>query len=118
MLQVCEHKWLQIYNMVAFRNVVHGTSIQNWWDNNNNQIAFSRGEKGFIVINADTSDLNIKLRTGLPEGTYCDVISGNYADCSCTGLVVNVREDKTSDFFISSISQNPVVAIHIGIFVK
>jgi alpha-amylase len=43
---ICEHRWRQIYNMVRFRNTAEGQSVQNWWDNGNNQIAFSRGNKG------------------------------------------------------------------------
>ncbi|EDL02013.1 mCG4474, isoform CRA_a, partial [Mus musculus] len=50
---VCEHRWRQIRNMVAFRNVVNGQPFSNWWDNNSNQVAFSRGNRGFIVFNND-----------------------------------------------------------------
>ncbi|KAI8436624.1 hypothetical protein MSG28_010128, partial [Choristoneura fumiferana] len=42
---VCEHRWRQIYQMVAFRNAVKDTQIKNWWNNGNNQIAFSRGKR-------------------------------------------------------------------------
>ena len=31
-----------MYNMVAFRNVVDGTPVQNWWSGGDFQIAFSR----------------------------------------------------------------------------
>nr|CAD7267363.1 unnamed protein product [Timema shepardi] len=48
---VCEHRWRQIYNMVAFRNIVRGTTVKNWWDNRSKQIAFCRGNKGFIAFN-------------------------------------------------------------------
>ena len=43
---ICEHRWRQIYNMVRFRNTAAGQSVQNWWDNGENQIAYSRGNKG------------------------------------------------------------------------
>lgn len=39
--------------MVIFRNVVDGESFTNWWDNDSNQVAFGRGNKGFIVFNND-----------------------------------------------------------------
>lgn len=39
--------------MVIFRNVVNGQPLVNWWDNGNNQIAFGRGNRGYIVINND-----------------------------------------------------------------
>ncbi|KAJ7332430.1 hypothetical protein JRQ81_014610, partial [Phrynocephalus forsythii] len=73
---VCEHRWRQIRNMVIFRNVVDGQPLINWWENGNNQVAFGRGNKGFIVFNNDDWDLSTNLQTGLPGGTYCDVISG------------------------------------------
>ena len=43
---ICEHRWRQIYNMARFRNTAAFQPVQNWWDNGNNQIAFSRGNKG------------------------------------------------------------------------
>ncbi|KAK3593460.1 hypothetical protein CHS0354_020226 [Potamilus streckersoni] len=110
----CEHRWRQIYNMVAFRNVVHGTGLTHWWDNGNYQIAFSRGNKGFIVMNAEGSDLNSNLQTGLPQGTYCDVISGNYDNGQCTGTSIHVGGDGQAHFHISGGSEDPVIAIHIG----
>nr|AGN55419.1 amylase [Pinctada fucata]AGN55420.1 amylase [Pinctada fucata] len=110
----CEHRWRQIYNMVAFRNLVFGTTVNNWWDNGNKAIAFSRGNRGFIVINDDTVDVNANLQTGLPQGTYCDVISGNYENGACTGNEVHVGGDGRAHFHISHQSEDPVVAIHIG----
>lgn len=40
-------------NMVIFRNVVNGQPHSNWWDNQSNQVAFGRGNRGFIVFNND-----------------------------------------------------------------
>ena len=100
--------------MVAFRNVVDGTNMQHWWDNGYYQIGFSRGNKGFFVVNADTTDLNTKLQTGLPQGVYCDVISGSYDGHHCSGQEITVTGDGTANFHISSWSQDPMIAIHIG----
>lgn len=44
---------LPFRNMVIFRNVVSGQSHSNWWDNQSNQVAFGRGNRGFIVFNND-----------------------------------------------------------------
>jgi len=74
---VCEHRWRSIYAMAKFRNVASNESVANWWDNGNQQIAFSRGNKAFVAINNDDSALKAKLKTGLPAGKYCDVISGD-----------------------------------------
>ena len=66
--------------MVKFRNIVGDQPVTNWWNNNDNQIAFSRGNKGFIAINNDNFNLNQKLKTNLPKGVYCDIISGNLSN--------------------------------------
>lgn len=74
---ICEHRWRQIYNMVGFRNVAGFDQMSNWWDNGNNAIAFSRGNKAFIAINNDDHNIDTTLKTGLPAGEYCDIISGS-----------------------------------------
>lgn len=63
--------------MASFRNVVGDVAVENWWDNGYHQIAFSRGDKGFIAINNDDGNLNARLSVGVPPGRYCDIISGN-----------------------------------------
>ncbi|XP_021052623.1 pancreatic alpha-amylase-like [Mus pahari] len=109
---VCEHRWRQIRNMVAFRNVVNGQPFANWWDNGSNQVAFGRGNRGFIVFNNDDWALSTTLQTGLPAGTYCDVISGDKVDGNCTGLRVNVGSDGKAHFSISNSAEDPFIAIH------
>ncbi|KAH8372746.1 hypothetical protein KR009_004293, partial [Drosophila setifemur] len=111
---VCEHRWRQIYNMVAFRNTVGSGAIQNWWDNGNNQIAFSRGSKGFVAFNNDNYDLNSSVQTGLPAGTYCDVISGSKSSSSCTGKSVVVGSDGRANIFIGRSEDDGVLAIHVN----
>ncbi|XP_041504368.1 alpha-amylase 1-like [Microtus oregoni] len=110
---VCEHRWRQIRNMVAFRNVVNGQPLSNWWDNGSNQVAFGRGNKGFIVFNNDDWSLSTTLQTGLPEGTYCDVISGDKIDGYCTGMKIYVSGDGSAQFFISNTAGDPFIAIHV-----
>uniref|UniRef100_H3C288 alpha-amylase n=1 Tax=Tetraodon nigroviridis TaxID=99883 RepID=H3C288_TETNG len=109
---VCEHRWRQIKNMVIFRNVVNGQPHSNWWDNNSNQVAFGRGNRGFIVFNNDDWDLDVTLNTGLPAGTYCDVISGQKEGGRCTGKQIHVGSDGRAHFRISNRDEDPFVAIH------
>ncbi|XP_068945348.1 alpha-amylase 1B-like isoform X1 [Petaurus breviceps papuanus] len=110
---VCEHRWRQIRNMVIFRNVVNGQDFTNWWDNGSNQVAFGRGNKGFIVFNNDDWQLSTNLQTGLPAGTYCDVISGDKSDNRCTGIEVHVGSDGLAYFSISNSAEDPFIAIHV-----
>lgn len=111
---VCEHRWRQIRNMVAFRNVARGQPFANWWDNDSNQVAFGRGNKAFIVFNNDDWALSTTLQTGLPAGTYCDVISGDKVDGNCTGTLIQVNSDGTAHFSIDTSAEDPFIAIHIG----
>ncbi|KAF6737359.1 Pancreatic alpha-amylase [Oryzias melastigma] len=98
--------------MVHFRNVVSGQPHANWWDNGNNQVAFGRGNRGFIVFNNDDWALDVTLNTGLPGGTYCDVISGNKDGGSCTGKQITVGGDGRAHFYISNSEEDPFIAIH------
>ncbi|XP_051867127.1 pancreatic alpha-amylase-like isoform X2 [Pristis pectinata] len=110
---VCEHRWRQIRNMAIFRNVVGEEPLMNWWDNGRNQIAFGRGARGFIAINNDDWNMAMTLQTGLPPGTYCDVISGQKEGDHCTGLQLTVNACGNAVFQISSSAQDPMVAIHV-----
>ncbi|MBN3292860.1 AMYP amylase, partial [Polypterus senegalus] len=111
---VCEHRWRQIKNMVIFRNVVNGENFSYWWDNGNNQVAFGRGNKGFIVFNNDDWNMDVILLTGLPAGTYCDVISGQKEGGRCTGLQITVQGDGRAHFQISNMAEDPFIAIHVN----
>lgn len=110
--RICEHRWRQIANMVMFSNSARGTKVENWWDNGNNQIAFSRGNFGFIAFNGEfNQDMNVTVQTGLPAGTYCDIISGNLCGMFCTGAFVNVRADGMGTVNIPSYGFDGVLAI-------
>ncbi|WP_226668767.1 alpha amylase C-terminal domain-containing protein [Microbulbifer aggregans] len=105
---VCQHRWGNIANMVGFRNYVDGTAVANWWDNGNNQIAFARGNKGYVVVNNENDTLNQTLYTGLPAGDYCNVLAG--AD-ACSGEVISVD---TSGYATFNLTAKSAAAIHGG----
>ncbi|KAF7996387.1 hypothetical protein HCN44_002019 [Aphidius gifuensis] len=109
---VCEHRWRQIQNMVGFRNAANKTSITEWWDNLNNQIAFSRGKNAFIAINGDKTDLKTTIHTQLPAGRYCDVISGSIKNNTCTGKIVVVNATGHAYIEILLTDKDGVLAIH------
>ncbi|CAH2234479.1 jg1621 [Pararge aegeria aegeria] len=111
---VCEHRWRQIYQMVAFRNTVNKSPILNWWDDGNKQIAFGRGDMGLVVINGDVTDLYQTLQTGLPAGAYCDIITGEKIGAECTGRKINVDNNGLADFFIAKDAEDMHLAIHVG----
>jgi alpha-amylase len=94
---VCEHRFRPIGNMVSFRNAtLPNFFTTDWWDNGNNQIAFGRGNKGFVVINKESASLTRTFKTSLAAGRYCDIISGDFTAGSgggantCSGTTVTV----------------------------
>lgn len=111
---ICEHRWRQIFNMVKFRNIVGMQSLTNWWDNGRNAIAFGRGDKGFIAISQELGDVTEWFSTGLPGGTYCDIISGDKVNGRCTGTSITVAADGRAQITIPAITktEDSVVAIH------
>ncbi|XP_060569354.1 alpha-amylase-like [Ruditapes philippinarum] len=111
---VCEHRWREVYNMVAFRNVVAGTSLKNFHSYGDQAISFSRGDKGFIALVGDGSSINSNINTGLPSGSYCDVISGNYDNGSCTGKTIHVDGTGNAHINVNGHTDDPMVAIHVG----
>lgn len=108
----CEHRWQPIANMVAFRNHTAGDFyVSNWWSNGGNQIAFGRGDSGFVAINKEAYNLTGWFQTGMPEGDYCDIINGDFNNNSCTGSTIHVYADGKAYFDVSSWDAS---AIHIG----
>ena len=101
--------------MVEFRNVTSSRfELTNWWDNGNHQIAFGRGDLGFLVVNReDTQRLNRSLQTGMPEGRYCDIVNGEFNKVTeqCTGPIVSVGTNGLATFDVDSIGAS---AIHVG----
>ncbi|XP_071800339.1 alpha-amylase-like [Asterias amurensis] len=116
---VCEHRWARIRNLVGFQNASAGQPLANFWSNGNQQIAFGRGDKAFIVFNNEGNLLSQKLPTGLPEGKYCDVYNGQFDPqlCTCSGPTITVDGSGFALFELDN-SDTQVVAIHTNALVK
>jgi alpha-amylase len=117
---ICEHRWTAIANMVAFRNVTQSVfEPTDWWSNGANQIAFGRGELGFVVINGEAETQTQTFQTQLPTGRYCNVIQGNpTADghaCQGWGEPITVNAQGQ---FTASVGSNSALAIHVGARLK
>ena len=99
---LCEHRDPYIARMVGFRRRVAGTAITNWWDNDANAIAFSRGDKGFVAINRESASVNVTATTLLAAGTYCDLITGGKVGAACAGTSITVAAGGTVQFTLAS----------------
>jgi hypothetical protein len=63
--------------MVSFRNTVGSAPLTSWVTPQSQQIAFGRGDVGFVAINNADQDWSATFTTGgMEDGGYCDVVSG------------------------------------------
>lgn len=106
----CEHRWRPIANMVAFRNATAGQGVNHWWDNGANQIAFGRGNAGFVVINREGYPLTRTFTTNLPEGEYCNVIDGDFNAGQCAAETVWVNSQGQVSVSVSAMT---ALALHV-----
>ena len=83
----------------------------NWWDNGANAIAFSRGNKGFVAINRESTTVTQTVNTPLAAGSYCDLITGGKVGASCAGTELTVTAQGTVTF---SLAANTAVAIDLS----
>jgi alpha-amylase len=107
----CQHDWREIENMVGFRNATAGTAVGSWWSNGDNQIAFGRGSKGYVVLNKEGGTLSRSFQTSLPAGSYCDVTQGLPTSSGCSGRSVTVD---ASGQFTASVGAGTALALHVG----
>jgi len=108
---VCEHRDPYIARMVRLRRVVAGTDVNHWWDDGANAIAFSLGDKGFVAINRESTPVTATIATGLPAGSYCDILTGGKNGTSCTGTSLTVGATGTVSL---TLGPNSAIAIHAG----
>ncbi|MEQ3658821.1 MAG: alpha-amylase family protein [Glaciecola sp.] len=108
----CEHRWSYIAGASKFRDATSDNfATSNWWDNGNNQIAFGRGDKGFVAINKESFALNATLQTDMAPGEYCNVLKGdiNTSSSACSGEIITVNGNGTIN---ASVASYDAFAIH------
>ncbi|OCT82946.1 hypothetical protein XELAEV_18025480mg [Xenopus laevis] len=107
------------------RNISNGKDQNDWIGPPTN----SDGSIKSVPINADATCgdnwvcehrwrqikyMDTTLNTGLPSGTYCDVISGQKEGSRCTGRQINVDGNGFARFQISNTDEDPFAAIHVN----
>jgi alpha-amylase len=79
-----------IANLVRWHNYAGSRPVENWYDDGTDFIAFSRGDRGWIAINNEDAAKTVTVATGLPAGSYCDVIHDTSFRGTCTGAGIAV----------------------------
>lgn len=91
---VCEHRQPVVTAMVAFRAAAAAVpEVTDWWSNGRNQIAFGRGDRGFVIINREETALTHTFQTQLPPGDYCNVLYPTATASEVCGQVTTVDKD-------------------------
>ncbi|KAJ8519570.1 hypothetical protein ONZ45_g3478 [Pleurotus djamor] len=107
---LCQHRWIAFSGMVGFRNTVGSAPITNWVSPQSQQIAFGRGDAGFVAINNADTAWSVIFTTSMPDGSYCDVISGKANSEKCSGSSVTVSDGS----FSVTVPARSAFAIHTG----
>ncbi|SFP00797.1 alpha-amylase [Amycolatopsis arida] len=109
---VCEHRDPRVAGMPGFRNATAGTGMSSVVTDGPGRLAFARGDKGYAAFNATGTPWRATFRTGLPDGTYCDVARGTFDRRTgrCTGGTVAV----SGGSFTAEIPANHGVALHVA----
>jgi len=103
---VCEHRWGAIASMVTFRNTTAGYPLTRWWSNGSNQIAFGRGDRGFVAINRSAAPLTHTFQTDLPPGRYCNLLTRG----TCTEILTVEADGAVS----ATLEENRAIALLQG----
>jgi len=107
----CQHRWQAIAGMVGFRNQVGSAPLTGWVSPSAWQIAFARGALGFVAINNAEFDWSTTFMTGLPAGSYCDVVDGTSVAGVCTGAAFTIGNDGG---FAVTVGAHQAIALHVG----
>lgn len=106
---VCQHRWAAIEGMVGWRAAVGDDPVEARWREGDG-VAFSRGERGLVVLNGGDETLQTDVPTTLADGTYCDVVAGPAPDGRCAGEAVTVA-DGTAHVQVPA---HGALALHVG----
>jgi alpha-amylase len=87
----CTHRNQGILGMVGWHNYVGSAPRGHFYTDDANVIAFSKGNRGWAAFNNGSAAKQIQVQTGLPSGTYCDVIH----DTAAAGCSATVRVNST-----------------------
>ena len=86
----CVNRDPGIIAMVGWHNHVGNAARRNFYTDDANVIAFSRGNRGWAAFNNGTEDKRIRVQTGMAAGRYRDVILGTVVTVNAAGMATVV----------------------------
>lgn len=109
---VCTEAWTAIGGMLEFRAYA-GSAPRLPGVDDGSVYGFEREGRGILLVNPDGTEAKATVKTGLPDGDYCDVISGGRAAAqggACRGTTVTVSGGRLS----VAVPALSAIAIHVG----
>jgi alpha-amylase len=76
--------------MVGWHNYVGTARQANFWTDGDNVISFSKGHRGWAGFNNGAAPRTITVQTGLPQGSYCNVVVSKAAGSGCSNGIAPV----------------------------
>ena len=67
----------------------------------------------YLAFFLTDTTLRQTFNTGLPAGTYCDVISSETLGAQCSGKNITVDSNGNAEFVLSSSDEVPIIAITV-----
>ncbi len=101
---LCQHR--AAAGMAQWRAVVGDAGVSNAFSDGYN-VAFDRGRLGLLAANAGSEPWTVELTTGLPDGAYCDAITGG--DCTADKAIA-VKDGKVT----VTVPVNGAIALHVN----
>ena len=94
----CTEQNFAIDAMVGWHNLAltDDAPVADWTTDGNDLIAFSRGDAAWIAINNGGSAETDTFPTGLPDGSYCDIVADSYSDGTCGGAGIVVADGQAT----------------------
>lgn len=105
---VCEHRWPEIANMVAWRRVAGSAPVMYLeTSGSDNAMAFCRSTRACLFLNRGEELWEAKLRVPLEPGHYCDVAQSDGPSCPTV-------EVDTLGFVRLTVPAQVFMALHTG----
>lgn len=101
----CTDRDSAIESMVGFHNTAGSAPVANWQSKDGNNIGFSRGSTGFVALNNSSGSTTYTYTTGLPDGSYCDLIDSCATKVTVSGGSASV-----------TLAAKSAVAIDTGVY--
>jgi alpha-amylase len=108
----CTDRVQGVTNLIGWHNLARtdNDTVTNFGSDGTNMIWFARGTDAWIAVNNESSPQTHTVTTGMPDGTYCDIIHGNAANGGCTGPTVTI----TNGMATVTVAAKDAVAIDIN----